>query len=76
MPDKHMKSFVGHIMTLSGKSKRGSQEAKNERQQQGIKGQLDWGFTVIMEWDWGKDLGWGGLKCPLMSKQEAPWLSY
>lgn len=45
-----MKGFVSHIMRLSGKSKIGSQEAKNKKRNRkaGLKnrkkGQLDWGF--------------------------------
>lgn len=77
-----LKGFVSHIMRLSGKSKIGSQEAKNKKRNRkaGLKkqkkGQLDWGFTVIMEWDCNKDLSLGGLNLPLMPKQQAPWLSY
>lgn len=69
-----MKGFVSHIMRPSGKSKIGSQEAKNKKRNRKAgpknrkKGQLDWGFTVIMEWGCNKDLSLGGLNFPLMPK--------
>ena len=73
-----MKGFVSHIMKLSGKSKTGSQEAKNKKRNRkaGLKNIKRDNWTGIVEWDCNKDRSLGGLNFPLMPKQQAPWLSY
>lgn len=44
-----MKSFIAYIVRLSGKSRIGSQGAKNDLKESN-EVQVCWGFMVIMEW--------------------------